>query len=75
MNSDKLYINANNAKKLINKIKNIDDDVVNIKGIIKNNSRKSKVKIIGYDNINNFVMCENNYGKLYSVHPLNIKIL
>lgn len=74
MNSDRLYLNANNAKKLINKIKNIDD-AVNINGIIKNNSRKSKVKIIGYDNINNFVMCENNEGKLYSVHPLNIKIL
>jgi hypothetical protein len=74
MNSDRLYLNANNAKKLINKIKNIDDGV-NINGIIKNNSRKSKVKVIGYDNINNFVMCENNEGKLYSVHPLNIKIL
>lgn len=74
MNSDKLYLNTTNAKKLINKIKNIDNPI-DINGIIKNNLQKSKVKVIGYDNINNFVMCENNYGKLYSVHPLNIKIL
>lgn len=74
MNSDKLYLDTNNAKKLINKIKNIDS-TININGLIKNNSKRSKVKVIGYDNINNFIMCENNEGKLYSVHPLNIKIL
>jgi len=74
MNSDKLYLDTNNAKKLINKIKNIDS-TININGLIKNNSKRSRVKVIGYDNINNFIMCENNEGKLYSVHPLNIKIL
>lgn len=74
MNSDKLYLDTNNAKKLINKIKNIDS-TININGLIKNNSKRSKVKVIGYDNINNFIMCDDNEGKLYSVHPLNIKIL
>lgn len=74
MNSDKLYINANDAKQLIKKIKNIDNSF-NINGVIKNKMSTHKVKILGYDNINNFIMCENKIGKLYSVHPLNINIV
>jgi hypothetical protein len=74
MNSDKLYIETHNAKKLITKIRNIDYDL-NISGYIKNPHETHKVKIIGYDNINNFIMCENKIGKLYSIHPANINIV
>lgn len=70
MNSDKLYINIVDAKYLIKKIKNIDYNL-NIKGYIQNN----KVKIIGYDNINNYVMCENSNGKMFSIHPFNIVVI
>ena len=70
MNSDKLYINVVDAKYLIKKIKNIDYNL-NINGFIQNN----KVKIIGYDNINNYIMCENSHGKMFSVHPFNIVVI